>query len=88
MDWRRKYEYGVSGVEVEAFVGENLCVRQFLGKYALTTRRVFGRYLCMFFKWLRMRKGLDLAPNQFLQVLCEKRESKRVEDRTWGWTGS
>jgi hypothetical protein len=84
VDWRRKYDYGVTRGEVGAFVDGNLCVRQFLGKYAEATRYNFSRYLCMFFKWLRIRKGLELSPSEFLQVLCEKRESKRVEDRGWG----
>jgi len=84
MDWRRKYDYGVSRGEVDAFVSENLCVRQFLGKYAEATQYNFSRYLCMFFKWLRIRKGLELKPAEFLQILSEKRQSVKVEDRCWG----
>lgn len=84
MDWRRRYDYGVSGVEVDAFVAANLCVKQFLGKYAESTKRGFSRYLCMFFKWLQIRKGLVMKPSEFLQVLCEKRLSRVVEDRGWG----
>lgn len=84
MDWRTKYEYGVSGSEVVAFVDANLCVQQFLSKYSVNSRRIFSRYLCMFFKWMKLRKSLDLRPSDFLQLLCERRESKLVEDRTWG----
>jgi hypothetical protein len=84
MDWRRRYDYGVSRQEVDAFVRDNSCVEQFLAKYAVASRYNFSRYLCMFFKWLRIRKGLQLSPSEFLQVLCEKRESKLVEDRCWG----
>lgn len=84
MDWRRKYAYGVGRVEVAGFVRDNLCVRQFLGKYAEATKYNFSRYLCMFFKWLELRKGLKVKPDEFLQLLCEKRESRRVEDRCWG----
>lgn len=84
MDWRRRYEYGVSRVEVQAFVSENLCVRQFLRKYAETSQHNFSRYLCMFFKWLRMRKGLEPSPSEFLQLLSEKRQSSSVADRCWG----
>jgi hypothetical protein len=60
------------------------CVQQFLAKYAASTRHGFSRYLCMFFKWLKVHKGLKLSPDEFLQVLCEKRESRLVEDRCWG----
>jgi integrase len=38
----------------------------------------------MFFKWLKIRKDLELKPNEFLQILSEKRQSKVVEDRCWG----
>jgi integrase len=84
VDWRRKYDYGVTGVEVEAFVAGSLCVKQFLRKYAESTRHNFSRYLCMFFKWMRLRKGLVLSPDEFLQQLCEKRLSALVRDRGWG----
>ena len=84
MDWRRRYDYGVTRGEVDVFVAENVCVRQFLGKYAESTQLSFSRYLCMFFKWLRIRKGLELSPGEFLQVLCEKRQSGQVQDRGWG----
>jgi len=84
VDWRRRYEYGVTRLEVEEFVAGNRCVQQFLGKYAESSRRSFSRYLCMFFKWLRLRKGLTFSPSEFLQVLSEKRVSSTVEDRCWG----
>jgi hypothetical protein len=84
VDWRRRYEYGVTRGEVDGFVSENLCVRQFLAKYAVSTQYNFSRYLCMFFKWLQMRKDLKLSPAEFLQVVSEKRASKVVEDRCWG----
>lgn len=35
MDCRRKYDYGVSRGEVQGFVAGNLCVQQFLAKYAM-----------------------------------------------------
>jgi hypothetical protein len=84
MDWRRKYDYGVTRDEVQVFVDGNLCVKQFLGKYAPATQYNFRRYLCMFFKWLRIRKDLEISPADFLQFLSEKRASTRVEDRCWG----
>ncbi len=84
MDWRRRYDYGVTRVEVDAFISENIGVKRFLGKYAESTRYNFSRYLCMFFKWMKLRKGLDLNPGEFLQLLCEKRQSTSVEDRCWG----
>jgi len=84
MDWRRRYDYGVSRLEVDAFIQENTCVQRFLKKYAESTRYNFSRYLCMFFKWLRIRKGLELSPSEFLQMLSEKRQAHSVEDRCWG----
>lgn len=84
MDWRRRYDYGVSRQEVDAFIQDNTCVQRFLKKYAQSTRYNFSRYLCMFFKWLRLRKDLDLKPTEFLQLLCEKRQARSIEDRCWG----
>jgi integrase len=83
-DWRRKYEYGVTRGEVQAFIDGNLCVRQFLAKYSEASKYNFSRYLCMFFKWLRLRKSLELEPAEFLQLLSEKRQAVSVEDRCWG----
>lgn len=84
VDWRRRYEYGVARAEVEKFIGDNKSVQQFLAKYAESTRYNFSRYLCMFFKWLKLRKDLELKPAEFLQLLSEKRSSRVVEDRCWG----
>ena len=84
MDWRRRYDYGVSRQEVDAFIQENKCVQRFLKKYAESTRYNFSRYLCMFFKWLRLRKNLELTPTEFLQLLSEKRQARLIEDKCWG----
>lgn len=84
MDWRRRYEYGVTRQEVEKFVSDNKSVQQFLKKYAENTKISFSRYLCMFFKWLHLRKNLELSPSEFLQLLCEKRLSRLVEEHGWG----
>lgn len=83
-DWRRRYDYGVARAEVQAFVDRNVSVRQFLGKYSEASQYNFSRYLCMFFKWLRMRKDLELSPSEFLQLLSDKRNSVVVQDRCWG----
>jgi hypothetical protein len=69
---------------VEKFVSDNKSVEKFLKKYAESTKISFSRYLCMFFKWLLLRKDLELSPSEFLQLLCEKRLSRLVEDRGWG----
>jgi len=83
-DWRRKYEYGVTRGEIQAFVDENLCVRQFLAKYSEASKYNFSRYLCMFFKWMKIRKSLELRPDEFLQAICEKRQKTSVQERCWG----
>lgn len=40
-DWRRRYDYGVSRQEVEAFVQDNKCVQRFLKKCAESTKYNF-----------------------------------------------
>jgi integrase len=84
VDWRSRYDYGVTREEIDRFVRENTCVQRFLKKYAASTQFSFSRYLCMFFKWLRLRKGLELKPTEFLQILAEKRQDKSIEERCWG----
>jgi len=74
-DWRRKYDYGVSRGEVQAFVAGNLCVEQFLAKYAVASRYNFSRYLCMFLKWLRVTDE-DMVT---LKVLLEKFKEGKVK---------
>ena len=86
MSYRFRYPYGVGKQEVETFVEANPCVQDFLGKYKNSEKSQFfsARSLCMFFKWLRIRKGIELPPEEFLNVLLKKRSSVKVEDRHWG----
>ena len=37
--------------------------------------------LCRFFKWLRVVKGLDVSPKEFLNELVLLRGSRDVEER-------
>jgi hypothetical protein len=38
----------------------------------------------MFFKWMKIRKSLELRPDEFLQAICEKRQKTSVQERCWG----
>jgi len=78
--------------EIVDFVKGNPCVKRWIGKYRLAARRGGGlsgsrlnkaRILCRFFKWLRVRKDLDLTPQELLNVQLEKRQSTSVQDRQW-----
>jgi len=81
---RRRLSFGVCRVEVEGFV-EDAFVVDFLGKFRGRPRTVreYGRGLCMFFKWLRVVKGVELSPGEFLNEHVRRRGSDSVEDRRW-----
>jgi integrase len=71
--------YGVSKVEVDQFVRENEVVAAWAGRYADTYEN--AHRLCRFFKWLRMVKGVEITPKEFLNELIRQRASGDVEER-------
>lgn len=79
-------QYGVSQSEIGLFISGSQLVADFLGKYKdkPATFEKYSRGLCMFFKWLREVKGLKLGPEQFLDLLAEKRASRRAVELNWG----
>ncbi|MCJ7762690.1 hypothetical protein MUP38_04455, partial [Candidatus Bathyarchaeota archaeon] len=79
-------KYSVSGVEVAEFVGGSQLVADFLGKYKAkqSTYEKYSRGLCRFFKWLREVKGLKLGPEEFLDILAQKRASSKPLELNWG----
>lgn len=87
---RLKYVYSAGWGEVEEFVAANQVVASFLGKFAAGRDEEFSSYrnharnLCMFFKWLRVVKGLDVSPSQFLTRVAVSRVSADPQERLWG----
>jgi len=81
----RRFRYSVSMGEVVGFVEGNVCVREFLGRYeeggVTWWEKAVG--LARFFKWLRVVKGLDLSPREFLDLHLRKRGAGSVEERRW-----
>lgn len=83
-EWRVRYDYGVERAEAEQFVAGSGCVREFLGKYTGDGYWHYARVLCMFFKWLRLRQGLTVSPEQFLDMLDQKKRLGDRAARSWG----
>ena len=81
-----RHSFSVTREEVEAFLGESDSAARWLGKYrgSEATFEKYSRGLCMFFKWLRQVKRVDLGPQEFLDVLAEKRASGKPSERMWG----
>lgn len=75
----------MSEQEVTDFVDKYAAIAEFLNKFkdseVTYTERSIG--LARFFKWLRVVKGLELSPSQFLDQHLEKRVSASVEERRW-----
>jgi len=82
--------YGVSHSEVSSFVESSPLVTGWIRKFASSpagglsgSRLNKARILCRFFKWLRVKKGLDLSPSALLDRQLKLRESVSVGDRQW-----
>ena len=82
---RRRFSYGVTKEDLRRFVEGSSVVKEFLNKYRgkLSTFKAYGRALCMFFTWLKIRKSLDYKPDEFLNEHLRRRSSLKVEDRRW-----
>jgi integrase len=77
--------YSCSLSEITAFVDANKCVQHFLNQYEKGGVTYFEKSvgLAKFFRWLKIVKGLDLLPNEFLNMVLQKRSAKTVENRQW-----
>lgn len=82
---RRRFPYGVTKGDLRCFVEGSDVVREFLNKYRgkRSTFRAYGRALCMFFSWLKIRKDVYYEPGEFLNEHLRRRRSLKVEDRRW-----
>lgn len=80
-----RFAYSVSLDEAEAFVRENGCVRDFLAKYCWGDQTWLEKAagLARFFKWLKVVKGLNISPKDFLNLHLQKRNSLDIEERRW-----
>ncbi len=86
---RSEHGYGVVFEEVKAFSKANECVAKYVKRMNdgkgddRSSRYSYERTLCMFFKWLRFVKGVDLSPKQLLDFHVKKRGSSDLDDRLW-----
>jgi hypothetical protein len=73
-------------VEFSNFVKKYPAVRHFLNKYDADGITFFEKAtgLCKFFRWLKVVKGLDLTPSQFVDLHLQKRGSRSLDERMWG----
>jgi len=81
----RRFVYSVSRDEVERFIEENVCVREFLNRYEWGGQTWLEKAvgLARFFRWLEVVKGIKLSPEEFLDLHLRKRSSQSVEERRW-----
>ena len=82
---RRRFPYGVTKKDLKVFVEGSDVVREFLNKYRgkRSTFAAYGRALCMFFSWLKIRRDIHYEPEEFLNEHLRRRGSLKVEDRRW-----
>jgi integrase len=81
----KRFRYSVSENEVSRFLEKNQCVREFLNRYeegGITwSEKAVG--LARFFQWLKVVKGLDLSPSEFLNLHLKKRAATTIQERQW-----
>jgi hypothetical protein len=80
---RGRFTYSVSGADVDEFVRGSSCVRDFLNQYEGVSYDEKAVGLARFFRWLKVVKGLELSPSEFLNTHLRKRQANNVEDRRW-----
>lgn len=81
----RRLSYGAGSGAVKRFVDGTSAVREFLAKFDVDsgTYNRYSRDLCLFFNWLRQKKGLKITPEEMLNEHLRRRASLQVEDRRW-----
>lgn len=81
----QRFRYSVSEVNVHEFVRENACVGEFLNRYEKDGVTYYEKAvgLARFFRWLRVVKGMDLSPSEFLDLHLKKRAEASVKERRW-----
>lgn len=66
---------------------EELCkdelASEFLRRYKGSTFQSYGEDLSIFFRWLKVRKGLILSPSEFLRLHRQKRLSVDIGENRW-----
>jgi hypothetical protein len=81
----RRFSYSVSEKEVSCFVAGNRCVQEFLNRYeqggVSYGEKAVG--LARFFRWLKVVKGRDLNPAEFLNLHLQRRAAGSIEERRW-----
>ena len=82
---RGRFRYSVSEAEANIFVKDNNCVREFLNMYDLGgitfSEKSVG--LARFFRWLKIIKGIEMSPVDFLNTHLRKTKAENVEERRW-----
>lgn len=78
-----RLDYGATNVDVEAFAAEDPFVGDFLARYSGQARVLYGHVLTMFFRWLKVRRGLVFSGGELINEHLRRRALATVEDRRW-----
>lgn len=80
----KKYSYSVDSEQVKNFVKKNRCVENYLKSYEKKSYyRSWAGSIVRFFNWLKIVKGIDVSPEEFLNQHLKHRGSENVVDRSW-----
>jgi integrase len=78
-----RLSYGVHISAAIAFIEKDKSAKRFLAGYHDRTYEEYARAFCLFFNWLKQKKGINLTPTQFLNEQLERSKGNTVEDRSW-----
>ena len=77
-----RLEYGYQKGMLEDLCKDELAA-EFLKRFQDSTFKSYGEDLSIFFRWLKVRKGLVLSPSEFLRVHRQKRLSVDIGENRW-----
>jgi hypothetical protein len=78
-----RLSYGVHLSAAIAFIEKDESAKRFLARYEGRTYEEYVRAFCLFFNWLKQKKGINLTPTQFLNEQLERSKGNTVEERGW-----
>ncbi len=79
------FTYGVSHVEIEEFVEQHECVKDYLNQWPKDGSTYIEKSvgIVRFFRYLKVVHNLDLTPAEFLDTHLAKRSMQKVAERQW-----
>jgi integrase len=82
---QHKFKYTVPLTQVTKYVQAHPGVQEYLNQFIESKNTYYEKSvgLVRFFNWLKIIKGIDLTPTEFLNLHIKKRATNDIEERRW-----